>query len=172
VTRVEIRPAVAADDHAIGELLVAAFVERYAAKLPEVVVGERRRADLRAVAAKRAIAEVWVADRGGELVGTVALWPPGAPGSEAWLGGAADLRHLAVAATVRGQGVAAALLDAAEARAWQLDASAVCLHVRRGAVGVRAVYTRRGYVAAPEGDLDARPEVYLEALILRGGRKA
>jgi hypothetical protein len=43
---------------------------------------------------------------------------------------------------------------------------AICLHVRRGAVGVLAVYERRGYRLAPEGDIDARPEVYLEALVL------
>ncbi|MCA3016139.1 MAG: GNAT family N-acetyltransferase [Myxococcaceae bacterium] len=163
---VTIREATAGDDGAVGELLVAAFVEQYARKLPEVVVTERRKQDLRRVAEKRAVAKVWVAVRGAAVVGTVALWPPGAPGSEAWVEGACDLRHLAVAASARGQGVAQALLDEAEATARQLGAPVVCLHVRRGAEGVRRLYEARGYRREARGDLDARPEVFLEAFAL------
>ncbi len=163
---VTIREATVADDEAIGELLVTAFVERYAVKLPEVRVTERRKRELRAVQAKRAVARVFVAELDGELVGTVAVWPPGAEGSEAWLPDAADLRHLAVATSGRGKGVSAALLDAAEAEARSVGAKRVTLHVRRGATGVRTLYERRGYGRDPEGDLDALPEVFLEALVL------
>ncbi len=113
---VTIREATVADDEAIGELLVTAFVERYAVKLPEVRVTERRKRELRAVQAKRAVARVFVAELDGELVGTVAVWPPGAEGSEAWLPDAADLRHLAVATSGRGKGVSAALLVGDDAR--------------------------------------------------------
>jgi len=38
--------------------------------------------------------------------------------------------------------------------------------VRRGAVGVRALYEARGYQRRPEGDLDLRPEIFLEAFLL------
>jgi predicted N-acetyltransferase YhbS len=157
----------ASEDEAIGELLVRAFVDSYARKLPEVRVTDQRKADLRAVAAKRAVAKVWAARAEGRVVGTVALWPPGAPGSEAWVPGAADLRHLAVDAQFTGRGVSRALLDQAEHEAWQLGSSAVCLHVRRGAVGVRRLYEGRGYVRAPSGDLEHLPDLFLEALLLQ-----
>ena len=162
-----VREATPADDAAIGELLVGAFVGQYARKLPEVVVPEQRRADLRAVAEKRAYARVWVATQGAEIVGTVALWPPGAKGSEAWLPASADLRHLAVAEAHRGGLVSRLLLDAAERWAREHGCACVCLHVRRGASGVARVYERRGYARAPEGDLDKTPEVFLEAFVLR-----
>lgn len=162
---IRVRPAHAGDDAAVGELLVEAFVHAYARKMPEVVVTDGRKAELRAVAAKRAAAHVLVAEVEGQLAGTVALWPPGAPGSEAWRPNAADLRHLAVSLHHRRLGVSTRLLDAAEAQAWAWGAGAVCLHVRRGAHGVRRLYVARGYVPEPAGDLE-RPEVSLEALVM------
>ena len=166
MSAVTIREAEARDDEAVGELLVQAFVEQYARKMPEVVVSARRKDELRRVAEKRAVAKVWVAELGGRVVGTVAVWPAGAPGSEAWIPGAFDLRHLAVAASARGQGVSGALLDAAEGFARAAHAPAMCLHVRQGAAGVRRLYERRGYRREVAGDLDARPEVFLEAFVL------
>jgi predicted N-acetyltransferase YhbS len=162
-----IREAKPEDDAAIGELLVSSYEEQYAKKMPEVVLTDERRATLRDVASKRAVAKVWVADEGGHVVGTVTMWPPGSPGSEAWVSGAFDLRHLAVARGHRGGGVSSKLMDAAEAYARAQKASSICLHVRRGAHGVVSVYTRRGYVRVPEGDLDKRPEVFLDAFLLR-----
>ena len=73
---------------------------------------------------------------------------------------------MAVAASAQGQGVSTMLIDVAEAWARSQGAATVCLHVRRGAVGVRGVYERRGYVADPSGDRDLLPDVYLEALFL------
>lgn len=161
---IEIREATEADDWAVGELLVRAFLTNYARELPEVVITDQRKADLRAVAAKRAAAKVWVAHRAGEVVGTIALWPAGAKGSEAWLPNAVDVRHLGVDASVQGQGVSKQLIQAAEAWARAHGAKSACLHVRRGAVGVRRVYERCGYVRDPSGDLDQLPHVFLEAL--------
>jgi predicted N-acetyltransferase YhbS len=161
-----VRPARPEDDAEIGELLVRAFVDGYAKKLPQVVVTERRKQELRDVAGKRAEACVWVVTRAGAIVGTVALWPPGRPRSEAFLEGAWDLRHLAVDASVKGTGASGLLLDTAEAHARAAGAPSVCLHVRQGAVGVARLYQGRGYVRHPEGDLDRRPEVFLEAYFL------
>lgn len=163
--RITVRLAREADDAGVGELLVSAFVETYARKMPEVVVTDARKAELRAVAAKRGVAHVLVAEVDGVLAGTVATWAAGAPGSEAWRPNAVDLRHLAVSLAHRDMGVSAALLDAAEAHAWAQGADAVCLHVRRGAHGVRRLYVSRGYVPDPAGDLE-RPEVSLEAFYL------
>lgn len=158
---VSIRLARVGDDAAIGELLVEAFISAYARKMPWIVYDDERKAALRAVAEKRRVATVWVAESGGRVVGTVALFPPGAEGSQAWLPNAADLRHLATAPDLHGRGLSLALLDAAEAqaRAWQVDA--ITLHVRRGATGVARIYTQRRYRRAPEGDRDM-PTVFLE----------
>lgn len=166
-SRHRLRLATDADDAAVGELLVAAFEQTYARRMPEVVMSDRRRADLRAVKEKREVARVWVAeDESGRVVGTVAVWPPGAPGTEAWLPGAASLRHLAVAEAERGSGLSARLMDEAEAWVRAQGWGAICLHVRRGVHGVARLYLARGYTRAPAGDLDLLPEVYLEAFAL------
>ena len=165
--RVVIREARPEDDAVVGELLVQAFITQYAKKLPEVVYTEDRKRALRDVESKRAVAKVWVAELDGRVVGTVALWPPGAPGSEAWLPEAADLRHLATSVDVHGQGLSTPLLDEAERVAreeWRVPA--ICLHVRRGAEGVERMYMRRGYVREPAGDLEL-PTVSLVAYVLR-----
>ncbi|SEU21559.1 GNAT family N-acetyltransferase [Stigmatella erecta] len=165
---VRIREARPEDDAAIGELLVDAYVTQYAKKLPEVVYTDERKRALRDVASKREAATVLVAEVNGEVAGTVALFRPGAPGSEAWVPHAADLRHLATAVRYHGQGLGKPLLDAAEALARTWGVAAVALHVRRGAAGVARMYQQRGYVRTPEGDLDT-PSVYLEAYLLRLG---
>jgi predicted N-acetyltransferase YhbS len=164
--RVIIREARPEDDAAVGELLVEAFITQYARKLPEVVYTEERKRTLRDMASKRAVAKVLVAELEGRVVGTVALWPPGAPGSEAWLPDAADLRHLATAVDLHGQGLSGPLMDAAEQVAREWGVSAICLHVRRGVAGVARMYQRRGFLREPAGDLEL-PTVSLEAYVLR-----
>lgn len=161
-----VREARPEDDAAVGELLVDGYVAAYARKMPQVVVTDERKRDLRAVAEKRAAATVLVAEREGRVVGTVALFRPGAKGSEAWLPNAADLRHLAVEPAQQGRGYSKALLDEAEriARSW--GASAICLHVRRGNEGVARLYRARGYAPDPSGDLEY-PSVSLAAYALR-----
>ncbi|MBZ4417516.1 GNAT family N-acetyltransferase [Myxococcus sp. RHSTA-1-4] len=166
VGRAVIREARPEDDAVVGELLVEAFLTQYAKKLPDVVYTEERRRELRDVASRRKVASVLVAEVDGEVAGTVALFPPGAPGSEAWLPNAADLRGLATSVRYHGTGLGRPLLDAAEALARRWGVDAVCLHVRRGAVGVAGMYMKRGYVREPEGDMPL-PTVYLEAYVLR-----
>ncbi|NMO20231.1 GNAT family N-acetyltransferase [Pyxidicoccus fallax] len=164
--RAVIREARPEDDAIVGELLVEAFLTQYAKKLPEVVYTEQRKRELRDVASRREVATVLVAEVDGVVAGTVALYPPGAPGSEAWLPDAADLRGLATAVRYHGSGLGRPLLDAAEALARRWGMAAVCLHVRRGAAGVAGMYMKRGYVREPSGDMDL-PSVYLEAYVLR-----
>jgi ribosomal protein S18 acetylase RimI-like enzyme len=162
---VVVREARPEDDAVVGEILVAGYLTRYAQKMPEVVLSERRKAELRDVATKRARALVLVAEVDGKVAGTVALFRPGAPESEAWLPEAWDLRHLAVDPAMQGRGLSKPLLDRAEQIARESGARYVCLHVRRGNRGVAELYRSRGYVRAPEGDLDL-PEVLLDAYFL------
>ncbi|MBU8898437.1 N-acetyltransferase [Corallococcus sp. H22C18031201] len=160
--KVVIREARPEDDGVVGEMLVEAFITQYAKKLPEIVYTDERKRELRDVAARRKVATLLVAEKDGEVIGTVALFPPGAPGSEAWLPRCADLRGLATAVRFHGTGLAKPLLDAAEAlaRSWNVDA--ICLHVRKGADGVARMYMRRGFVREPVGDM-VLPSVTLEA---------
>ncbi|HYI02326.1 GNAT family N-acetyltransferase [Hyalangium sp.] len=166
VERALLREARPEDDAAIGELLVDAYITQYAKKMPEVVYTEDRKRALRDVANKRAISTVLVAEVDGEVAGTVALFPPGAPGSEAWTPNTADLRHLATGVRYHGTGLSRPLLDAAESLARQWEVDAIGLHVRRGVQGVARMYMGRGYVRTPEGDLDLSV-VFLEAYLLR-----
>jgi ribosomal protein S18 acetylase RimI-like enzyme len=162
-----LRNAEAEDDPAVGELLVQAFVQGYAEKMPEVVVHDERKRDLRDVARKREAGSVIVAELNGRIVGALTLLPPGSPLSEAWLPGAANIRFLGIDPSVRGSGIADKLMDEAERRALvELGCNAVCLHVRRGAHGVARFYEKRGYRRAPEGDQDLLPVIYLQASIL------
>jgi predicted N-acetyltransferase YhbS len=166
MAEVVVREARPEDDAAVGEILVSGYLTRYAQKMPEVVLTERRKAELRDVASKRKEALVLVAELDGKVVGTVAVWPPGAGASEAWLPEACDLRHLAFDPAVQGRGLSAPLLDEAERRARETGAKYVCLHVRRGNKGVANLYMRRGYIRATEGDLEL-PEVSLDAYYLK-----
>lgn len=162
-----IREARPEDDARIGELLVDAFLSTYAVKLPGVVYDEARLNDLRDVATKRGRAAVLAGELAGRVVATVAIFKPGAAGSEAWLPNAADLRHLAVEPALHGKGLAKPLLDRAEAIArdvWKV--SSICLHVRKGVDGVARLYMRRGYRRDPSGDIE-KPAVTLEAYVLR-----
>lgn len=166
LNQVLIRESRPEEDAAVGELVLEAFVTQYAQKLPEVVYTEERKRELRDVASRRAVATVLVAELKGQVVGSVTLYPPGAPGSEAWLPQAANLRQLATATRLHGKGLSAPLMDAAEALARSWGVAAICLHVRRAAHGVARMYQRRGYVREPAGDLHL-PTVYLEAYALR-----
>jgi len=164
---IEVREARAEDDAAVGEILVSGYLTRYALKMPEVVVTERRKAELRDVASKRKEAMVLVLALDGKVVGTVAIWAPASPQSEAWLPEAWDLRHLAFDPAVHGRGLSAPLLDRAEQIARDSGAKYMCLHVRHGNLGVARLYMGRGYERDPKGDLDHLPEVLLDAYVLR-----
>lgn len=162
-----VRKATAKDDQAIGQILVNAYQTAYSRKMPEVVLPPERITDLLDVGTKRETATVLVCERSGTVIGTVTIFKPDAPQSQAWLENAADLRYLATHVDMHGQGFSKLLLDQAETIArdeWKVDA--ICLHVRRGAVGVAKIYESRGYIRAPEGDLD-RPYVLLDGYTLR-----
>jgi ribosomal protein S18 acetylase RimI-like enzyme len=152
-----------ADDAALATLLVDTFVSTYAHKLPHVVVSPGRRADLSAIAPRRAHGEVLVAEIQRELVGTVTVLRPGFPGTRAWTANTAELRYLAVDPRFQGRGHSRALLDRAVALARGWGAATVCLHVRREAEAVARLFRSYGFIRDAGGDVDLLPEVFLEA---------
>jgi GNAT superfamily N-acetyltransferase len=157
------RHAIPADDAALGELLVSAFRDTYAQKMPEVVVTERRIQELCGFDSKRMKGITWVALDESEIVGTVYIVRPFQSDSLVWLPGFCELKHLAVAPQWRGSSLSDLLMEFAWETVSDWQAKGVCVHVRRGAEGVRRFYTDRGFARDPYGDFDRLPEVFLEA---------
>lgn len=95
-----------------------------------------------------------VAERGGEVVGSVMLWPPAADA----YGGFTDalrwpeLRLLAVAPGARGLGVGRALVEECVRRARRMGATELGLHTSRSMEVAVGMYERMGFVRAPEHD--------------------
>jgi len=167
---ISFRESKEADDHVVGELLVRSFDYQNSRLMPDVVTTEDRRRDLRNQKAKRAAATVLVGLIDDKIVGTVTMYPPGADGNEAWRRGAVDLRYLAVDERFMGQGLSAAFLDEIRRRAVDAGASAICLHIRRGAAGLGRLYERHGYVRDLRGDIDLLPVIFLEGYIVELAR--
>ena len=156
-----IRPADLSEFPAVGGLCVAAyaaFVDADAAGYADV---------LRDVAGRAADADVLVADRDGELLGTVTFVPDGGALGEIAASGEAEFRMLAVAPAAQGRGVGTALLRHV------MDES-----VRRGRTGLvcssqpamraaHRVYERVGLRRDPERDWSPVPGVDLLAFAWR-----
>lgn len=160
----KIREARPEEEPFLAELLVRAFRDTYAVKMPEVVMNERREVELRDMASKRSKGKTLVAVTSDAIVGTVFLSRQRAPGSLAWLNSATEMKHLAVVPEWRGKGVSELLVQAVEDLSREWGADSICLHVRRGAIGVQKFYLRQGFQREPAGDFDRLPEVFLEAL--------
>jgi N-acetyltransferase len=96
--------------------------------------------------------EVFVAERDGEVVGVVALLPPGAEGRAVAAGSEAELARLAVAAAARRAGVGDALVERCERRAREAGWEAIALWSRPYQRAGHCLYERRGYRRAPERD--------------------
>jgi predicted N-acetyltransferase YhbS len=95
-----------------------------------------------------------VAEREGEIVGSVMLWPAAA---DAYAGASAraswpEIRLLAVAEGSRSRGVGQALVEECVRRARRAGAGAVGLHTSRSMRGAIRLYERMGFVRAPGHD--------------------
>ncbi len=164
---VTLRIAEQKDDVVLGPLLVAAFKNTYAVKMPEVQLTDRRIEELSDFPGKREKGTTWVAEMGGRLIGTVFAAKPGSRDSLAWLNDCAELKHLAVVPEFRRSGLSETLMETAlrGIRAWKCWG--VCLHVRQGAHGVARYYEKQNFVRDQRGDFDRLPEVFLEAYLKR-----
>lgn len=160
---IEIRVPEASDDAAIGELLVQSYTEQYAKKLPEVRLTTERLKTLRDIESKRKKFHIFIAEYKKRILGTVTLLPPTAPENYDWIGNHCDLRFMAVHASARGTGLSNELMQHAIDFARKIDTSGIILHTRQGATGVSRFYQKLGFRRRPEGDVDNRPEVFLEA---------
>ena len=160
MTDLVVRRAEAADLPAVGAVTVAAYAEftegpddRYVARLADAAARQRE-------------AELWVAERDGEVLGTVTLAPEGSPWREVAETGEGEFRMLAVPPTARRQGVGEALTRLAVDRFRDLGAPAVVLSSLAEMTAAHRVYGRLGFVRVPERDWSPLPHIHLVAFRL------
>ena len=157
-----VRLATDADLAAVGELTVAAYAEFTEGPADPYV--ER----LRDAAARAAQAELWVADDGGALLGTVTRCPAGSPWREISRPGEGEFRMLAVAPEARGRGVGEALTRHVLAVCADAGESAVVISSLAEMTAAHRVYDRLGFRRLPERDWSPLDGVDLIAFVHDG----
>ncbi len=154
---VSVRDARAGDRDTIRALTLAAYSEFASVMAPAAWAGLD--------AAVRAALEVEgegleriVAERDGDIVGSVMLYAPSADayGGMVKRAGWPELRLLAVAPTARGAGVGQALVQECVCRARHSGACELGLHTSESLRAAVRMYERMGFVRAAEYDF--RPE--------------
>ena len=153
-----IREALPEELPAVGELRVKAYVAGYGMASDEVGYA----AVLRAAPAQATHADVLVALRQGELVGTVAIVRAGAPLAEVAQPGEVEFRFMAVVPHAWRQGIAQALLEAVIART--AGQSLVCT-VIEGNEPASQLYLSHGFTPIPSRDYEPVPGVRLRVFV-------
>lgn len=152
-----IRRAEPADLAAAGEVTVAAYSEFTTG--PD----DHYLALLRDAARRDREAELWVAERDGEVVGTVTIALPGSPWREIGAEDEGEFRMLAVSPAARRQGVGEALTGLVLDRFRSLGFRAVVLSSLAEMTSAHRVYERHGFRRAPDRDWSPVPGVKLIA---------
>jgi N-acetylglutamate synthase-like GNAT family acetyltransferase len=142
---VQIRPARTDEADAIAELTVQAY--RAGGHLEE---GNRYEQELRNVQAR--MPQTIVADRGGEILGSVALCLPGSPCAEVSQAGECEFRFLAIRPEEWGTGIGAELVGECEQRARAAGAETMVISVISINTRAQQFYERLGYVRVPNRD--------------------
>jgi GNAT superfamily N-acetyltransferase len=119
------------------------------------------RAALRDAARRDREAELWVAEDGADLVGTVTYCPIGSPWRELGSDDEAEFRMLAVAPKARSHGVGEALVRHCEARAKGDGATRMVLSTLDEMTSAHRIYERLGYRRSPERDWFPQPDIPL-----------
>jgi GNAT superfamily N-acetyltransferase len=149
---VTVRDARGDERGAIRALTLRAYAELATVMEPEA--WEELHGALRAALDGDAPAERIVAEHGGELVGSVHLFPPASDAYGGMVGEAPwpELRLLAVAPEARGHGVGRLLVDECIRRARAMGAAELGLHTSKSMRVAMGMYERMGFVRAPEHD--------------------
>ena len=150
---VHLRDARDEDRAAVAALTLQAYGE-YAARMEPGAWAGLHGAVTGALAAYEAGVERIVAERDGEIVGSVMLYPAKASayGELADAASWPELRLLAVAPSARGQGVGKALVMECVRRARAAGAAELGLHTSHSMEVALGMYERMGFVRAPEHD--------------------
>ncbi|WP_405491340.1 GNAT family N-acetyltransferase [Nocardia sp. NBC_00511] len=143
----EIRDAGPADFAAIGELTVEVYVGEGHVSTASPYVSE-----LADTATRAAAAEVLVAMRGDELLGSLTVARPGTAFADIARDGELEFRMLAVSKGARGLGIGTALVRRVIEIAHAEGFEAVVLTTMPSMQDARRVYDRMGFAHAPERD--------------------
>jgi GNAT superfamily N-acetyltransferase len=158
LTELHIRDARAEDQAAIRDVTISAYQE-YAPIMQ--ARWELYRNSILGTLADVKPAEQIVAEQAGAIVGTVLLFPAGtafeAPSGESISLPSPEIRLLAVAPAVRGQGVGAALVRECMQRARESGSAAITLHTTNMMAVAMSMYERMGFVRATELDFEPAP---------------
>lgn len=150
---VRLRDARAEDGAAVAAVTLQAYGEYADTMEPEAWAGLEG-AVRAGLARDDAGVQRIVAERDGEIVGSVMLYPPRADAygdlvdAVSW----PELRLLAVAPSARGHGVGKALVMECIRRAKESGAAELGLHTSRSMRVALGMYERMGFVRAPEHD--------------------
>lgn len=136
----------------VADLVLRANEENLAAFPPAVAAAYR--AEITEVAARLGFADVYVAELGGRLAGSVTYLPDAADDGHPWPPGGAVLRFLAVEPEVRRSGLGERLTMTCIARARAQGAAFLGLHTAPVMVAARRIYQRLGFERAPEHDFN------------------
>ena len=155
-----IRLARPADIKQVGRLTADTYINEgfLRADNPYVAV-------LRDAASRAADAELWVADAGGVIVGTVTFCPPGSPYRQVSAEAEGEFRALAVAASDRGTGIGRRLVELCFARCRAHGLRRLVLLSQDQMTSAHRLYAAMGF--APDPTLDWSPEPGVQ---LRGFR--
>ncbi len=157
-----LRAAQPQDQDAIREITLAAYAQ-YADVMPAFAWNEYRKNIAQTLARVVPPVEQIVAERAGEILGTVLLLPAGtelvAPDESIHVFQFPEVRLLAVAPSARGQGIGAALMRECVDRARRAGAKALTLHTTDMMQTAMQMYERMGFVRAPETDFFPTPEI-------------
>jgi ribosomal protein S18 acetylase RimI-like enzyme len=151
---VEVRAAAAEQYAAIAELTATTY-------LSEGYGDADYATTLRDVAGRAAQASVLVAQRGGELLGAVAVATDGGPYAEQSDPGEAVIRMLVVAPEARGAGAGTALMQACLDRALAAGCTTVRLSTQVTMTAAHRIYHRLGFVRTPDRDWEPVPGLTL-----------
>ncbi|MFF0607395.1 GNAT family N-acetyltransferase [Nocardia tengchongensis] len=145
VNDVQIRDAEAADFAAIGDLTVEVYVGEGHVNPESPYVAE-----LADTATRAASAEILVAVRGDELLGSLTMARPGTAFADIARPGELEFRMLAVSKRARGLGIGRALLERVVDTARAEGFDAVVLTTMPTMQDARRMYDRFGFAQVPE----------------------
>ena len=168
--KLKIREARREDRDAARKITLSAF-QQYAAVMP-APRWEGYRENILSTLADPDPAQQIVAEKEGNIVGSVLLYPPGTAFSAPDGGPVTcpEVRLLAVTPEARGGGIGAALMQECIRRARLWGAPCLNLHTTDMMQVAMRMYERMGFVRAPELDFHPDPRVTVKAYRLTVGK--
>ena len=145
-----VRDAQADELDQVASMMRDAYLEYQAHFPPDV--WERYAQNILDVRSRLDVSELIVAERDGQVVGSVTLYPNVVSTEQGWPPGWAGVRLLAVHPDARGQGIGRVLMNECLRRSRHRQAPAIGLHTSDIMKVARALYERMGFVRAPEYD--------------------